>query len=269
MLVDSHCHLDFPDLAGDINAVLARAHAAGVGAMVTISTHVQRFAAIAAIAEAHHEVFCTVGTHPHYAAEEPDVTAEELAALAKHPRCVGIGEAGLDYHYDRSPRDVADRVFRAHIDAARRTGLPLVIHARDADDDMIRVLTQETGRGPFKAVLHCFSSGAELARVGVELGFMVSFSGILTFKRSDELRAIAATVPLDQLLVETDSPYLAPQRWRGQRNEPAYVAQTAEVLAGVKGISPEALAQATTGNFFRYFDKARPIPVPFSGPSAA
>jgi TatD DNase family protein len=256
MLVDSHCHLDFPDLAGDLDAVLARAAAAGVGAMVTISTHVRRFATIAAIAQTHARVFCTVGTHPHYAAQEPDVTVEELIGLAAHPRCVGIGEAGLDYHYDHSPRDLALHVFKRHIEAARRTGLPLVIHARDADDDMIRVLTQETGRGPFKAVLHCFSSGAELARLGVELGFMVSFSGILTFKRSDALRDIAAGVPLDQLLVETDSPYLAPQRWRGQRNEPAFVVETARVLAQVKGVAPAALAQATTRNFFRLFDKA-------------
>jgi TatD DNase family protein len=260
MLVDSHCHLDFPELAGERDAVLARARDAGVGAMVTISTHTRRFATYAAIAEAHPEVFCTVGTHPHHAGEEADVSAEELTALARHPRCIGIGEAGLDYHYDSSPRDVAARVFAAHIEAARRTGLPLVIHARDADADMSVILREETGRGPFKAVLHCYSSGPDLARLGVELGFMLSFSGILTFKRSEELRAIAAGVPLGQLLVETDAPYLAPQRRRGKRNEPAFVAETAEVLAGLKGVSPEELARATTRNFFRYFDKAAPPP---------
>lgn len=261
MLVDSHCHLDFPDFAPERDAVIARAIAAGVGTMVTISTHVRRFDQIRAIAEAHPEVWCTVGTHPHHAAEEPDVGIDELLRLAAHPRCIGIGEAGLDYHYDRSPRDIAERVFRTHIAAARASGLPLVIHARDADEDMIRILREEARRGPFKAVLHCFSSGAALARAGLELGFLVSFSGILTFKRSEELRAIAAEVPLDRLLVETDAPYLAPQPWRGKRNEPAYVAHTASVLADVKGVSSEIMADQTTANFFRYFDKARaPLP---------
>jgi TatD DNase family protein len=261
MLVDSHCHLDFPDFAAERDAVIERARAAGVGTMVTISTRVRRFDAIRAIAETHPEVWCTVGTHPHHAAEEPDVSVGELLKLAEHPRCIGIGEAGLDYHYERSPRDIAARVFRTHIGAARASGLPLVIHARDADADMIRILREEMGQGAFKAVLHCFSSGAELARAGVELGFLVSFSGILTFKRSEDLRAIAAEVPLDQLLVETDAPYLAPQPWRGKTNEPAYVAHTASVLADVKGVSFDRIADQTTQNFFRYFDKAQP-PVP-------
>jgi TatD DNase family protein len=255
MLVDSHCHLDFPDFAPELDDVVARAVAAGVGTMVTISTHVRRFDRIRAIAERYPEVWCTVGTHPHHAAEEPDVGVGELLRLAEHPRCIGIGEAGLDYHYDRSPRDVAERVFRTHIAAARESGLPLVIHARDADEDMIRILRDEAGQGPFKAVLHCFSSGADLARAGLELGFLVSFSGILTFKRSDELRAIAAEVPLDRLLVETDAPYLAPQPWRGKRNEPAYVDHTASVLADVKGVSKERMKELTTENFFRYFEK--------------
>jgi TatD DNase family protein len=261
MLVDSHCHLDFPDFAAERDAVIERARAAGVGTMVTISTRVRRFDAIRAIAETYPEVWCTVGTHPHHAAEEPDVFVGELLKLAEHPRCIGIGEAGLDYHYERSPRDIAARVFRTHIGAARASGLPLVIHARDADADMIRILREEMGQGAFKAVLHCFSSGAELARAGVELGFLVSFSGILTFKRSEDLRAIAAEVPLDQLLVETDAPYLAPQPWRGKTNEPAYVAHTASVLADVKGVSFDRIADQTTQNFFRYFDKAQP-PVP-------
>ncbi len=257
MLVDSHCHLDFPDFEAERDAVVERARAAGVATMVTISTRVARFDAYRAIAEAHDDVWFTVGTHPLNAAEEPDVPLETYVALSGHPKCIGIGEAGLDYHYDKAPRDVADRVFRTQITAARETGLPIVIHARDADDAMIRTLREESGKGAFKAILHCFSSTSELARAGVELGFHVSFSGILTFKRSDELRAIAAEVPLDRLLVETDAPYLAPQAWRGKRNEPAYVTETARVLGEVKGLTAEAIAAATTDNFFSLFSKAR------------
>ncbi|WP_460451383.1 TatD family hydrolase [Alsobacter sp. SYSU BS001988] len=256
MLVDSHCHLDFPDFAPELDDVVARARAAGVGAMLTISTRVAKAQAYRALAERYADVFFTIGTHPHQAAEEPDVSADELVALAAHPRCVGVGEAGLDYHYGYSPKDVSERVFRTHIAAARATGLPLVIHARDADEDMIRILEDETGQGAFKAVLHCFSSGPELARAGLRLGLFVSFSGILTFNRSEEIRAIAAEVPMDRLLVETDAPYLAPPPHRGKRNEPAYVVHTNAVLARVKGVSPESMAQATTDNFFRLFDKA-------------
>ncbi|WP_406858058.1 TatD family hydrolase [Alsobacter sp. KACC 23698] len=260
MLVDSHCHLDFPDFAPELDDVVARARAAGVGAMLTISTRVAKAQAYRALAERYADVFFTIGTHPHQAAEEPDVSADDLVTLAAHPRCVGIGEAGLDYHYGYSPKDVSERVFRTHIAAARATGLPLVIHARDADEDMIRILEDETGQGAFKAVLHCFSSGPELARAGLRLGLYVSFSGILTFNRSEEIRAIAAEVPLDRLLVETDAPYLAPPPHRGKRNEPAYVVHTNAVLARVKGVSPDAMAQATTDNFFRLFDKAvRPV----------
>lgn len=268
MLVDSHCHLDFPDFVAERDAIVARARAAGIGAMVTISTHVARFDRIRAIAEAYPEVLCTVGTHPHNAAEEPDTPLERLVDLSRHPRCVGIGEAGLDYHYGYSPRDVSERVFRTHIAAARITGLPLVIHARDADDDMIRILTEEMGQGAFKAVLHCFSSGAELARVGLSLGLYLSFSGILTFKRSEEIRAIAADAPLDRLLVETDAPYLAPQSFRGKRNEPAYVSETNKVLASVKGVSEQEMARRTTENFFRLFSKARGL-VPATAGEAA
>jgi TatD DNase family protein len=224
--------------------------------MLTICTRVARFDRVLAVARAYPSVFCSVGTHPHQAAEEPDTSIADLVSLASDPLCVAIGEAGLDYHYDSSPRDVAQRVFRTHIAAARETGLPLVIHARDADEDMTRILEEEYRRGSFKAVLHCFSSGPALARAGVALGFCVSFSGILTFKRSDELRAIAAEVPDDQLLVETDAPYLAPQSRRGKRNEPAFVAETNAVLASVKGVAPEAMAQRTTANFFRLFSKA-------------
>jgi TatD DNase family protein len=256
MLVDSHCHLDFPDLAGRLPAVLAGAAAAGIGRMVTISTHVRRFATYRALAEAHDEVFCTVGTHPHHAAAEPDVSVGEIVARASHPRCVAIGEAGLDYHYNKSPRDVQQRVFRAHIAAARESGLPLVIHARDADEDMIRILTDEMRIGRYDAVLHCFSSGAELARTGVELGFYLSFSGILTFRKSDEIRRIAAAVPRERLLVETDAPYLAPEPHRGRTNEPAYVAHTARALAAVIGASEDEVARITTGNFYRLFAKA-------------
>jgi TatD DNase family protein len=257
MLVDSHCHLDFADFDADRATLLARAREAGVKTMVTISTRIKKFPQIVAIAEGDPDIWCSVGTHPHNAHEEPDTQVADLLALAKHPKCIAIGEAGLDYHYDKSPRDVADRVFRTHIAAARETGLPLVIHARDADDDMIAILRDEMGKGAFPAVLHCFSSGAELARVGVEIGLIVSFSGILTFKNSEDIRAIARGVPLDRLLVETDAPYLAPPPYRGKRNEPAYVAETAKVLADVKGVSAVDMARITTDNFFRVFSKAK------------
>jgi TatD DNase family protein len=224
--------------------------------VVAISTHVARFERYRALAEAHEAVFFTVGTHPHNAGEEPDVAPERLVELSRHPRCIGIGEAGLDYHYDKSPRDVQRAVFRAHIAAARESGLPLVIHAREADEDMIAILREESGRGRFDAVLHCFSSGPELARVGVELGLHVSFSGILTFKNSGSLREIAAATPRDRLLVETDAPYLAPVPHRGRTNEPAYVAHTAAVLAETLGVAAHEVAAVTTANFYRLFAKA-------------
>lgn len=255
MLIDTHCHLDFPDLANDIDGVIARASAAGVTRMITISTHVKKFGTYRAIAEAHENVFFTVGTHPHYADQELDVTAEQLVRLADHPKCVGIGEAGLDYHYDKAPRDAQAQGLRTHIAAARITQLPLVIHARAADEDMIRILEDETGKGAFPAVLHCYSSGLELARRGLALGFYLSMSGILTFKASDELRAIAAAAPLDRLLVETDAPYLAPVPHRGKRNEPAFTRFTAEVLASVKGVSLAEIAGATTRNAERLFSR--------------
>lgn len=255
MLVDSHCHLDFPDFAEERDAVIARAHAAGVTLMVSISTRVRKFPQVLAIAEHYDSVYCSVGTHPHNAHEELDITADELERLAAHPKVVAIGECGLDYFYDKSPREAQAQGLRTHIEAARRTQLPLVIHSRDADDDMIAILSTEMAKGAFPAVLHCFSSGPELARRGVELGLYVSFSGILTFKRSDEIRAIAASVPRDRLLVETDSPYLAPQPRRGQRNEPAYTAFTNETLAEVHGVSPEEMARQTSENFFRLFSK--------------
>ncbi len=255
MLVDSHCHLDFPDFAEERGAIVDRALAAGVGLMVTISTRVRRFEGVRAIAEAFDPVYCSVGTHPHNAAEELDITAGQLVELSQHPKVVAIGEAGLDYFYDKSPRPAQAQGFRTHIAAARETGLPLVIHARDADDDMAAILEEETGKGAFPFILHCFSSGPRLAEVGVELGGYVSFSGILTFKNSNELRAIAAKVPHDRLLVETDAPYLAPVPNRGKRNEPAFVASTAAVLAETIGVTREEIADITTANFFRLFAK--------------
>ncbi len=255
MLIDTHCHLDFPDLAADIDGVLARAQASGVTRMITISTHVARAATYRAIAETHDNVFFTVGTHPHYADQELDVTVDHLVALADHPKCVGIGEAGLDYHYDKAPRAAQAQGLRTHIEAARITQLPLVIHARAADEDMIAILEEETAKGAFPAVLHCFSSGPELARRGLALGFSLSMSGILTFKASDELRAIARETPLDHLLVETDAPYLAPMPHRGKRNEPAFTRHTAAILAEVKGVSLEEIAAITTANAERLFTR--------------
>ena len=256
MLVDSHCHLDFPDLAGRLPEVLSAAGRAGVGRLVTISTNVRRYETYRALAETHEAVFCTVGTHPHSAGMEPDIGVDEIVDLSRHPRCVAIGEAGLDYFYDKSPRDVQQRVFRSHIAAARSADLPLVIHARDADEDMIAILKDEMREGRYDAVLHCFSSSAELARVGVELGFYVSFSGILTFKKSEEIRRIAAAVPRERLLVETDAPYLAPEPFRGRTNEPAHVVHTARVLADVIGVTEGEVARITTENFYRLFTKA-------------
>jgi TatD DNase family protein len=255
MLIDTHCHLDFPDFAAERDDIVARAHAAGVKQMTTISTRVKRFPEILAIAETYPSVFCSVGTHPHNADEELDVTVAELVELAKHPRVVAIGEAGLDYFYDNAPREAQAIGLTNHIAAARQTGLPLVIHSRSADEDMAAILTEETGKGAFPFLLHCFSSGPELARIGVELGGYVSFSGILTFPKSEELREIAKTVPLERMLVETDAPYLAPKPFRGKRNEPAYVAHTAAVLAETVGISVEEIARITTENAFRIFSK--------------
>lgn len=259
MLIDSHCHLDFPDFEGEREALLARARAAGVGRMVTISTRVRRFDQIRVIAEAHDEVYCSVGTHPHNAAEELDVTADELVALARHPKVVAIGEAGLDYFYDHAPREAQAQGFRTHIEAARRTQLPLVIHARDADEDVAEILAEETGKGAFPFILHCFSSGRALAEAGVALGGYVSFSGILTFRKSEELRDIARAVPRERLLVETDAPYLAPPPHRGKRNEPAYVAQTAKVLAETIGVSETEIADITTANCLRLFTRMPPL----------
>lgn len=255
VLVDSHCHLDFPDLAEERDAVVARAREAGIVRMVTISTKVKQFDTIRAIADAYDDIFCSVGTHPHHADTELDITADDLVRLAERDKVVAIGEAGLDYFYDKAPREAQAEGFRRHIDAARRTGLPLVIHARDADADMAQILTAETGKGAFPFVLHCFSSGRALAETGIELGGYVSFSGILTFKNSQDIRDIAKDMPADRILVETDAPYLAPPPHRGKRNEPAYVVNTAQVLADTRGVTLDAIGDATTANFYRLFSK--------------
>ena len=255
MLVDSHCHLDFPDFAAELDAVAARARAAGIGRIVTISTRVKKHAQVLAIAEKYPDIFCSVGTHPHNAQEELDIDAKALIALAKNPKIVAIGEAGLDYHYDHSPRDAQMKSFRQHIAAARETRLPLVIHSRDCDVDMARILEEETGQGAFPAVLHCFTGGRDLAFKAIDLGLYISFTGILTFKNSTALRAIAAELPADRILVETDAPYLAPMPYRGKRNEPAYVAETAKVLGETRGVSFDDIARATSENFFRLFSK--------------
>jgi TatD DNase family protein len=260
MLIDSHCHLDFPDFENELDAVVARARAAGIGRMVTISTRVRRQTQVLAITERFADVYCSVGTHPHYAHEELDVTSAELVERGRGAKVVAIGEAGLDYHYNNSPREAQKRGFRTHIAAARDAGLPLIIHSREADDDTARILEEEMGQGAFAAVLHCFTGGRELARRAVALGHFISFTGILTFKNSQSLRAIAAELPADRILVETDAPYLAPGRYRGKRNEPAYVVETAKVLAEARGVSLEEIAQQTTLNFYRLFAKVPPAP---------
>ena len=259
MLVDSHCHLDFPDFASDLDALVQRAEAAGIGRIVTISTRVRRLDGLLAIAGRFPNVYCSVGTHPHHADEEDGISADKLVTLTKHPKVVALGEAGLDYFYKKSSPDAQARGFRAHIAAARATGLPLVTHTRDADDDCKRILEEEVAKGPFKAVLHCYTGGRELAMRAVELGLMVSFTGILTFKNSQNLRDIAAELPADRLMVETDAPYLAPGKHRGKRNEPAFVVETARVLAETRGVSLEEISRQTTENFFRLFDK---VPAP-------
>lgn len=255
MLVDSHCHLDFETFAPELDDVVARAGDAGIGRIVTISTRVREHGRILSIAERFASVTCSVGTHPHNAHEETDVTAADLVVIARHPKVVAIGEAGLDYHYTFDTRDAQEESFRIHIAAARETKLPLVIHSRDADDDMEKILREESRRGRFPFVLHCFTGGAKLASAAIELGGYVSFSGILTFKNSADLRNVAASLPRDRLLVETDAPYLAPIPFRGKRNEPAYVAHTAAALAETVGVPVTDIAQLTTDNFFRLFAK--------------
>lgn len=262
LVVDSHCHLDYEGLADRLPEILDHAEAAGVGLMVSIGTRLRKFAPLLKIAEDNPNVFCTVGTHPHNAHEELDVPLDEFVGLTRHPKVVGIGEAGLDYHYDFSTPAAQEQGFRLQIAAARETGLPLVIHSREAEADTIHILEDEMAKGAFKPLLHCFTSDISLARAGLAMGGYVSFSGILTYKSAANLREVAAEVPMDRLLVETDSPYLAPVPYRGKNNEPAFVVKTLETLAQVKGVSPEVMARQTSDNFFRLFSKV-PRPARF------
>lgn len=259
MLVDSHCHLDFPEFVDDMDDIITRADEAGVRHMLSICTHVTKFDPILALAESYERVFCTVGIHPHNAAGEPMVTPDHLIGMAKHPKVVGFGETGLDFYYDKSPRDVQGRQFRSHIAAARQAGLPLIVHTRDADGEMAKILREEAGKGSFTGLLHCFSSSRALADTALELGLYLSISGIVTFNKADELRDIVRDAPLNKLLVETDAPYLAPVPKRGKRNEPAFTRHTAEKIAEIKGLSLEEVAKATTDNFFSLFSKAQRV----------
>lgn len=256
MLVDHHCHLDFPDFATDLDGVVARAKAAGVGTMVTISTRIRKFDQVLAVAERFDDVWCSVGTHPHNAHEELDIPTREIVRLSQHPKVVAIGEAGLDYHYQHSTPEAQAEGFRNHIAAARETGLPLEIHSREADADMLAILRDEHAKGAFPAVLHCYTGGEELALGAVALGLYVSFSGVISFKKTERLADLARSLPLDRLLVETDAPYLAPVPYRGKTNEPSYVVYTAAALARILGVSEAEIAAATTDNFFRLYTKA-------------
>jgi TatD DNase family protein len=258
MLVDSHCHLDFADSAAEREAIISRARAAGVDTMLTISTRLDEFDAVRVIAEAHAGIWCSVGVHPHEAKDHTELSPQKLVTLAAHPKVVGIGETGLDFHYDLSPRDIQEQVFRAHIAASRESGLPLIIHARQADREVAWILEKER---PPPGVMHCFSSGRALADAALALGFYISISGIVTFRNAEELRVIVHDLPLERLLIETDAPYLAPVPYRGKRNEPAYVAATAAAVAELKGIDLQDLAAITSANFFRLFGKAN-APVP-------
>lgn len=264
--VDHHCHLDFPQLAEDLAGVLARAREVGVGVLVTISTRIRRFPEILSIAEEHENVYCSVGTHPHNAHEELDIPLEEIVRLSEHPKVAAIGEAGLDYYYKHSTPEAQAEGFRRHIAAARQTGLPLEIHTRDAEEDTARILEDEHAKGPFPAILHCYTGGPELVARALKLGVYVSFSGVVSFKKSDALREIAKSVPLERLLVETDAPFLAPVPYRGKTNEPAYVVHTAAAIAEARGLSVDELATATTENFFRLFKK---VPRPKASGTAA
>jgi TatD DNase family protein len=262
-IVDSHCHLDYEGLTENLPAMLQRCDEVGVGLMLSISSRVKNFPGLLAIAEAHENVFCTVGTHPHNAHEELDVSVSDLVRLTHHPKVVGIGEAGLDYHYDNSPREAQMLGFRNHIAAARESGLPLVIHTREAEDDTIRVLEEEMEKGSFKALLHCFTSKQYLAERAVELGLTVSFSGILTYKSAEDLRVTAKALPPGRLLVETDAPFLAPVPYRGKSNEPSFVVKTLETLATTRNVSADEMAKITSDNFFNLFSKV-PRPAAFS-----
>ena len=259
MLVDSHCHLDYPDFAAEgLAEIVSRARSAGIGHFLTICTEISKFPQVLEIANAYPFINCTVGTHPHHAAEagEINIKREEIVAFTKDPKVAGIGETGLDYYYKHSPPEEQQRVFATHVEAAGETGLPLIIHTRDADDDTIKVM-REAGQGKVGGVMHCFSGGRKLADESLALGFHISFSGIITFKKAEELRDVVKHVPMDRILVETDSPYLAPVPHRGKRNEPAFVVHTAQMVAELKGITAETVANQTTENFFKLFGKAK------------
>lgn len=255
MLIDSHCHLDYLARDGDLDDVVARARRAGVGRILTICTKVSEFDGITAIADRYDDVWCSVGIHPHEAASEPPMDAERLVEMAKHPRVAGIGETGLDYFHGHSPRERQQAQFRAHIAASRESGLPLIVHTRDADGDTADILHDEHAKGSFTGVIHCFSAGRELAERALDIGFYISLSGIVTFKKAEDLRETVKVLPLDRILVETDAPYLAPVPRRGKRNEPSYVVHTAAAVAELKGIEPVALAERTSDNFFNLFNK--------------
>jgi TatD DNase family protein len=256
MLVDSHCHLDFSDFDEDRDSIIASAVDAGVGYMLTICTHVSKFDEVLAITEKYDNIFCTVGVHPHNADSESEVNAKQLINMAKHPKVVGFGETGLDFYYEHSSRDIQERLFCSHIEASRETGLPIIVHTRDADEDMVRILCDEYKKGPFTGLIHCFSGGQKLADTVLKIGFSISFSGIVTFKKAENIRSIAENIPLDRILIETDSPYLAPVPMRGKRNEPAFSIFTAEYIANLRGVNKEIFFQATTDNFFSLFSKA-------------
>ncbi|GAA5107008.1 TatD family hydrolase [Bartonella jaculi] len=257
MLIDTHCHLDFEDFAQDLDDIIQRALDANVKRMITISTHVRKLDKLLEITQAYDQVFCSVGTHPNNAHEEQDITAEELINLSKHPKIVAFGEAGLDYHYDYSLPKEQKKIFQEHIIASRETQLPLVIHSRNADGDMEKILREQIKEGAFPFVLHCYSSGMQLARAGIELGGYISFSGILTFKNALKIREIAKIVPHERLLVETDAPFLAPVPHRGKTNEPSFVHYTATTLAEIIGLNIEEIAQITTQNAFLLFNKIK------------
>ena len=259
MLVDSHCHLDYPGLIEDLDGVVARAGAAGIGRMLTICVKLSEFERVHDVAKRFDNVWCTVGVHPHEADSETGVTAQRIIEATKSPDVVGIGETGLDYFYDNAPREEQKTCFLAHIEAARETQLPLIIHARDADEDMANILESEHTRGAFPFLLHCFSSGPDLAQRAVAIGGYVSLSGIITFKKADDIRETVKLLPLERLLVETDAPYLAPVPHRGKTNEPAFTAHTAAKLAEIKGVTPEEIAEVTTANFHRLFTKIPPL----------
>jgi TatD DNase family protein len=257
-LVDSHCHLDYLGESGEVADVVEAARRNGVAALLTISTRLSTFPAVRAIAERFDGVYCSVGVHPHEAAEEGVSDPDRLVELTRHPKVVGIGETGLDFYYDNSPRAAQAASFRAHIAAARETELPLIVHTRDADQTTVEILCEEHAKGPYRGVIHCFTAGAALAEAALELGLYISVSGIVTFKKAEGLRRVVRDVPLERLLVETDSPYLAPVPVRGKTNQPAYVVHTARYLADMLGRSEAELGAATTANFYRLFSKAVP-----------